>query len=74
MVNISGEGKVFSLTRIHVTSEEFSHLTPYTVVLVELSNGLKVTGRIEGSDKVEINDAVTCISNDENSYLFQKTN
>lgn len=70
LTEVNGKGKVFSSTRIHVTSQEFAHLTPYTVALVELPNGMRVTGRI--SEPVEINDEVTCISNEENTYVFSK--
>jgi uncharacterized protein len=67
---VKGEGKVFSFTRIHISSQEFAHLTPYTVALIELSNGLRVTGR--SSESLEINDEVTCISNEDNTYVFAK--
>ncbi|WP_458411773.1 Zn-ribbon domain-containing OB-fold protein [Schinkia sp. CFF1] len=67
---ISGEGKIFSFTTIHVSSQEFSHLTPYTVALIELQEGVRLTGRI--TEKVEINDKVTCISNEDNTYIFGK--
>lgn len=67
---VNGKGKVFSFTKIHVTSQEFAHLTPYTVALIELENGLRVTGRL--SESVEINDDVVCVSNKENTYIFGK--
>ncbi|WP_084783320.1 Zn-ribbon domain-containing OB-fold protein [Bacillus dakarensis] len=68
--NIPGEGTVFSHTTIHISSKEFAELTPYTIALVQLPNGLRITGRISG--RVEINDSVTCINNEENQYLFAK--
>lgn len=67
---IGGEGKVFSHTNIHVSSKEFSHLTPYTVALIQLSEGLRLTGWV--TDPVEINDEVTCISMVDNKYVFTK--
>ncbi|MDN3016148.1 OB-fold domain-containing protein [Paenibacillus sp. BSR1-1] len=68
--NISGEGKVFSHTTIHVSSKEFSHLTPYSVALIELSEGLRVTGRV--TDQVVIDDKVKCISYFDNTFVFEK--
>ncbi len=68
---VTGAGKVYSFTKIHVTSQEFAHITPYTVALIELENGLRVTGRL--SETIEINDDVTCVSNEENTYIFVKS-
>ncbi|MEH7336067.1 OB-fold domain-containing protein [Neobacillus drentensis] len=68
--NISGEGRVFSHTTIHVSTKEFSHLTPYSVALIELSEGLRVTGRV--TDQVAIDDKVKCISYFDNTYVFAK--
>lgn len=67
---VRGEGKVFSFTTIHVSSQEFSHLTPYSVALVDLQDGVRLTGRI--MEKVEINDKVKCISNEDNTFVFEK--
>ncbi|MDZ5471357.1 OB-fold domain-containing protein [Bacillus sp. 31A1R] len=70
LTEVPGEGTVFTHTTIHVSSSEFAHLAPYTVALVELADGLRVTGRVTG--KVEINDQVTCVSNEENLYVFDR--
>jgi uncharacterized OB-fold protein len=67
---VSGKGKIFSHTTIHVSSKEFSHLTPYTIVLVDLVEGLRLTGRI--TKRVGINDDVKCISYKDNMYTFTK--
>nr|WP_263327751.1 OB-fold domain-containing protein [Neobacillus sp. Marseille-Q6967] len=67
---INGEGKVFSFTRIHISSSEFAHLTPYTVALIDLEDGVRVTARLK--EEVGINDRVKCISNQENAYVFSK--
>lgn len=69
---INGEGTVFSFTRIHISSSEFTHLTPYTVALIDLNDGVRVTARLE--EEVQINDKVQCISNVANAYVFQKMN
>ncbi|WP_110113079.1 OB-fold domain-containing protein [Bacillus sp. CGMCC 1.16541] len=65
---IAGEGIVYSHTTVHISSTEFAHLTPYTIAPIELAPGLRVTGRL--TDSVNIDDEVTCVSNDENQYVF----
>lgn len=67
---IDGEGKVYSHTTIHVSSKEFEHLTPYTVALIDLANGLRVTGQMQ--EQVGMNDEVVCTSDDNGRYLFVK--
>jgi uncharacterized protein len=70
IIEIKGEGKVYSHTTIHISSKEFEHLTPYTIALVELSNGLRITGRI--TEPVEINESVTLSEIIDNAYVFIK--
>ncbi|MFC5735860.1 Zn-ribbon domain-containing OB-fold protein [Cytobacillus gottheilii] len=65
-----GAGKVFSFTRIHVTSKEYAHLAPYTVVLIDTPSGLRITGRL--SEEVQINDEVKCVEQDGDAYIFEK--
>ncbi|QUW21290.1 OB-fold domain-containing protein [Sporosarcina sp. Marseille-Q4063] len=67
---VNGKGKVFSHTTIHVSSKEFSGLTPYTIVLVDFEEGFRVTGRV--GEKVEINDEVRCVSYENQVYSFVK--
>lgn len=70
LIELPGEGRVFSYTKIHVSSQDFSHLTPYTVALIEMEQGLRVTGRVNTS--VEIGDRVQCTSSTNNCFLFEK--
>lgn len=67
---VAGEGKVYSHTTIHISSKEFAHLTPYTIALIELNDQLRVTARVQ--DRVKIGEEVTCISTEDNYYLFAK--
>lgn len=39
---VKGEGKVFSFTKIHVSSKGFAHLTPYIIVLIDLSERIQI--------------------------------
>ena len=48
-VNISGKGKLVTYTVIHVAPQQFQALAPYAVGIVELGNGLKIPGIIQGT-------------------------
>ena len=48
-VSISGKGKLVTYTVIHVAPQQFQALTPYAVGIVELENGLKIPGIIQGT-------------------------
>ena len=55
-VNITGKGKLVTYTVIHIAPQQFQALTPYAVGIVELENGLKIPGMIQGllQDQLEI--------------------
>ena len=59
-VQLSGKGKIFSFTRIHVPPSGFEEQAPYTMVIVELEEGVKITGQLVDSsfDDVNIGDKV----------------
>lgn len=67
---VKGEGNVYSYTVIHISSEEFSEITPYTIALIEIEKGLRVTGRVNTS--VAIGDLVSCVSTEDQIYIFEK--
>lgn len=54
---INGKGEVYSYTQTYVAPKQSDHKPPYYVVLVQLEQGLKVTGRFLG-EEVRIGDAV----------------
>jgi uncharacterized protein len=45
---ISGKGKLVTYTVIHVAPQQFQHLAPYAVGIVQLENGLKIPGMVNG--------------------------
>ena len=47
-INISGKGKLLTYTVINIAPAQFQALTPYAVGIVELENGLKIPGMIQG--------------------------
>jgi uncharacterized protein len=48
-VSVSGKGKLVTYTVIHVAPKQFQDLTPYTVGIVELEDGLKIPGMIQST-------------------------
>jgi len=48
-LQISGKGKLVTYTVIHVAPQQFQVLAPYAVGIVELENGLKIPGMIQGT-------------------------
>ncbi|PSL50593.1 acyl-CoA-associated DUF35 OB-fold domain-containing protein [Salsuginibacillus halophilus] len=44
-----GKGTVYSFTKIYTSFSSNFDKSSYDVVLVQLENGMKVTGRVEGS-------------------------
>ena len=46
-VEISGKGKLLTYSVIHMAPPQFQSLTPYTVGIIELEGGLKISGMIQ---------------------------
>jgi len=51
--NGTKEGKVITCTKIFVAPSEFSSEAPYVVALIELFNGMRVMGRVEGDVDID---------------------
>ena len=47
-VNVSGKGKLLTYTVINIAPAQFQALTPYAVGIVQLENGVKIPGMIQG--------------------------
>ncbi|WP_240375662.1 Zn-ribbon domain-containing OB-fold protein [Bacillus piscicola] len=67
---IEGKGSVYSYTKIHAAPKQFAQQAPYFIVLVEMEQGLKVTGRYEGED-ITINDSVELSGIKDDCYYFK---
>src|SRR4030067_1406941 len=48
-VEVLGKGKLLSYTVIHIAPPQFQALAPYADGIVELENGLKIPGMIQGA-------------------------
>ena len=53
-VALSGQGTLFSYTTIRVPPVRFQRRAPYQVAVVELAEGIRMTGRLEGVEGEEI--------------------
>lgn len=47
-VEVSGKGKLLTYTVIHIAPAQFQALAPYAVGIVQLENGLRLPGMING--------------------------
>jgi len=45
-IKLKGEGKIFSLTEVQEGPEELSMQKPYVVAMVEMEEGVRVTGQV----------------------------
>ena len=48
-IPVSGKGKLLTYTTIHIAPLQFQAMAPYAVGIVQLENGLKIPGMIEGA-------------------------
>lgn len=67
---ISGKGEIYSYTQIYVAPKQSVHEPPYYVVLVQLENDLKVTGRFHGED-VSIGESVVMDEKRDQCFYFK---
>lgn len=56
---LSPTAEVASFTEIHVTIPEFHGQAPYTIVVADFDEGVRLTGRLSGADSVAVGDIVT---------------
>ena len=58
-VEVPNKGKLVTYTVIHVAPQQFQHLAPYAVGIVQLENGLKLPGMITGAPLEQIHIGMT---------------
>jgi uncharacterized OB-fold protein len=68
---VSGTGKIYSFTRVHVAPEQFKNIVPYYLAIIELEAGPRLIGRIQTNegDHVRIDAPVELVSR-ESGYVF----
>ncbi|MEW9674063.1 Zn-ribbon domain-containing OB-fold protein [Ammoniphilus sp. 3BR4] len=67
---LQGAGSIYSYTTIRVAGGKYASQLPYTVALVELDEGLRVTARLEG-DQASIGQRVKLNRVEESIYWFK---
>ncbi|MBI2880364.1 MAG: OB-fold domain-containing protein [Candidatus Tectomicrobia bacterium] len=72
-LSLSGKGRLYSYTRVHVPARLFQAAPPYWLVLVDLDEGHRVMGRLvaEASTQPAIGAPVGIESVDESGLLFR---
>jgi uncharacterized OB-fold protein len=53
-VNVSGKCKLLTYTVISVAPQQFQAITPYAVGIIQLENGLKIPGMIQGLTQAQL--------------------
>ena len=51
-------GVVYTETVVHLAPERFAADVPYQVVIVRLDDGVSITARVDGGERVAIDDRV----------------
>jgi uncharacterized OB-fold protein len=63
-------GRIYSETVVWSPPPDLAALAPYQLVLVDLENGARVTGRMAGDRRARIGDPVAVHSHQDGLYLF----
>ena len=66
------QGIVYTETVVHMAPPALTHLAPYQLVLVDLADGRRVTGRSEG-DRVTIGDPVELATETDGVLIFRRS-
>jgi uncharacterized OB-fold protein len=68
---VSGTGKIYSFSRVHVAPEEFKNIVPYHLAIIDLDEGPRLMARLQTQegDHVRIDAPVELVSQ-ENGYVF----
>ncbi len=69
---LSGRGHIRAWTTIHIAPTRYANEAPYTVVLVDLEEGIAVMGRLTGDTAAEQDASVTIVGIDpERGPMFE---
>ncbi len=53
-IELSGKGTIYSYSRVHVPTPAYEDRAPYTLALVDLESGPRVTGQVEAAEGASI--------------------
>ncbi len=68
---VSGAGKIYSFTRVHVAPQQFQNIVPYYLAIIQLDAGPRCIARLQTQegDHVRIDAPVELVSS-ESGYVF----
>ena len=52
-MEVSGAGKIYSFSRVHVAPEQFKNIVPYYLAIIDLDEGPRMMSNIVGCDGLE---------------------
>ncbi|HYK17285.1 MAG TPA: OB-fold domain-containing protein [Bryobacteraceae bacterium] len=70
-MNNPGSGTVYTETVVYSPPEAYVNDVPYQLAIIELENGRRLTGRIDG-DRAQIGDKVNFVDFRNNVPFFRK--
>lgn len=53
-IEVPGKGKLVTYTVIHIAPQQFLTIAPYAVGIIELENGLRIPGMIQGTTQEKL--------------------
>lgn len=53
-INLKGTGTILSYTIIHIASDQFKHLTPFPVAIIETDEGARITAMVSDCDHTDL--------------------
>ncbi len=69
--DVPGEGKLVTWTTIRRAPTRFKGLAPYTVAVVDLAAGVRITGRLQGpADDLKPGAPIAAVGQENGAYLF----
>ena len=70
-IEVSGAGKIYSFSRVHVAPEQFKSIVPYYLAIVDLDEGPRMMARLQtqDGDHVRIDAPVELVSS-QDGYVF----
>ena len=66
------QGTVYTETVVHMPPASLVNLAPYQLVMIDLANGRRVTGRSQG-ERVTIGDSVQLVEERDGVKIFERT-
>jgi uncharacterized OB-fold protein len=72
--SVPGDGQLVSWTTVRRAPTRFKGQAPYTVAVVDLDAGVRVTGRLRGShDSLRVGAPVAATALEGGAYVFEET-